>query len=173
MPIDTSKIELEENIPLTAEEKEKCLKDLEDYRKHIPLISGISTSLPFLIAIWVNNWKIPGGDRLDHTLFFASIGLVFLFVYGILRLFYVLQKNNLSKDFKQGKQILKSYVVGKGNTNHIDRTLTFILPTGKKLRLSATISDYKSVQYNDFVQVSFLRHDKIILKIEKLNEPTT
>lgn len=169
MLIDASKIDLKENIPLTYQEKEECMHQVKSLRKVAPFVSAFAVGSIIIMRLWVDDWRLSKYETSDNILFFSAMLVSFFILVGISYLYSIFWKNQFLKDFKKGKQILTSYIIDKDSTEN-ETMLTFALPNNKKIRLSASIKDYSSFKKGDFVQVSFLTHDKSIMKIFRLNE---
>lgn len=169
MLIDASKIDLKENIPLTYQEKEECMHQVKSLRKVAPFVSAFAVGTIIIMRLWASDWRISNYETSDNILFFSAMLLSFFALIGIFYLYSIFWKNKFLKDFKIGKQILISYIIDKDSTEN-ETMLTFALPNNNKIRLSASIKDYSHFKKGDFVQVSFLTHDKSIIKIFRLNE---
>ena len=164
--IDYSKIILQENIALTADEIANWESLQKQSGKTIPLILGGSTIFTMALIAWFIKDDFTGFRYYDYILFGAAGLALFFLCYFFVWVINLYDNNNWKKDKLQGKNKLTSIIIDRDKTEY-GEYLSFAGPhNNQKIRIKVKQQDYSRYQPGAKIIVTYLKFSKEALELE-------
>lgn len=160
------KIQLQENIPLSAEEIKRIEAKIKGFRKMISVVLAFATVLVMGFIAFLLKDSQTQFKYYDYLLFVAGGFALFGFCYLIAQLVVWYDVANWKKDKVSGKNKLLSIVVDRDKTEY-GEYLTFAGITGNdKIRLKVKPEDYSHYPIGTKLSVTYLKFSKEVLYIQ-------
>jgi hypothetical protein len=169
LTIDYSKITLQENIQFSQAELAQFEKRLVDENK-LPRYVGLVVLPVLALLYWIVKDDLGVLADKDYLAGALITLIAYFFVYGIGKLLVIYDRKRIQKDMQSGKCKLQSVLMQK-EKNKYGTFLSFAGTHEKqKIRIEASLADYKRLAVGAKVCVFFLQHRKEAISIEEAHE---
>ncbi|MCT2562876.1 hypothetical protein [Chryseobacterium herbae] len=165
--IDYSQIKLQENIPLTEEERNTIAVQKQDFFKHVPGVLLLVIILMVLMACYLLKDEFHDFKYYHYLLFLGIALMLYAFFYGIMHLVYFYSVKNWEKDIQNGKNKLTSIIISRHKTENDEYIITFSGRNRKeKIRLPVSKDDYLGYNVGTKVVVVYLKYSKTVISLD-------